>query len=597
MRARGGTATVIATALGLLVSMTVAGSPAAAQGRDRDGDGEGDGPHSRALGRFDRPQSGFSGARTTLRESTPRRAGLDPAPLESAWRSVVGFTEPQATGLPLYPGGVLTYAHQGRVVMTRATGYSRLYGDATGTPLPEAERIRTRTDTIYDVASVSKLFTSIVVMQQVEAGRVELDAPVVRYLPEFAEHSPTSPFDKSGVTVRQLLTHTSGFPAFLPLWRDHPDPASRLHAAVTADLTAAVGTRYLYSDLNLITLGALVTRLTGRPLDALVAAGITRPLRMVDTGYNPDPRLRSRIAATEYQASPPRGMVWGEVHDENAWSFGGVAGHAGVFSTAADLSVLAQTMLNGGAYGGKRILRADTVRQMITNENAAFGDNAHGLGFELDQRWYMGGLSSLRTAGHTGYTGTSVVIDFASRSFAVLLTNRVHPTRDRGSVNPARVAVAQGLAEALRVRPQHGRTAWFSGTGNSRTATLTVTLPPTGSTAELRWQQLTDTEDTDQLTLQVSADGGTSWADLPYRLGGEAVVGPYAASGLRRWQPARASVPAGSTTLRWTYRQDAALSGRGVFLDGIVLRQGRRVLADVEHRPDLVRAEGWRLTD
>ena len=137
---------------------------------------------------------------------------------------------------------------------------------------------------------MSKLFTSIVVMQQVEAGRVELDAPVARYLPEFSEHSAASPYDKSGVTVRQLLTHTSGFPAFLPLWRDYPDPASRLRAAVTADLTAEAGTRYLYSDLNLITLGALVSTVSGKSLDALVAEGITRPLRMRDTGYNPTAR-------------------------------------------------------------------------------------------------------------------------------------------------------------------------------------------------------------------------------------------------------------------------------------------------------------------
>ena len=357
---------------------------------------------------------------------------------------------------------MLSYGHQGRVVLTRATGYSRLYADGSGTQLPEADRIETRTDTIYDLASVSKLFTSVVVMQQVEAGRVDLDAPVSRYLPEFSEHSAASPYDKSGITVRQLLTHTSGFPAFLPLWRDYPDPASRLRAAVTADLTAEAGTRYLYSDLNLITLGALVTAVTGKPLDRLVADGITTPLRMRDTGYNPSPRSEAAVAATEFQAVPDRGMVWGEVHDENAWSFGGVAGHAGVFSTARDLGVLAQTMINGGSYEGRRILRSASVRQMITNENTEFAGDAHGLGFELDQRWYMGGLSSLRTAGHTGYTGTSLVIDFASRSFAILLTNRVHPSRSWGSVNPARVAAAQGLAESLAVRPQEGRTAWFS---------------------------------------------------------------------------------------------------------------------------------------
>lgn len=546
-----------------------------------------------AEGRFDRPQPGFASPRTVLRTATPSRVGLDPAPIDAAWSTIEGYTRPQASGRPLYPGAVLSYGHQGRVVLTRATGYSRLYADGTGTLLPEADRIPTRTDTIYDLASVSKLFTSIVVMQQVEAGRVDLDAPVSRYLPEFSQHSATSPHDKSGVTVRQLLTHTSGFPAFLPLWRDYPDPASRLRAAVTADLTAEAGSRYLYSDLNLITLGALVSSVSGKTLDRLVADGITRPLGMRDTGYNPTTRApRDRIAATEFQAVPDRGMVWGEVHDENAWSFGGVAGHAGVFSTARDLGVLAQTMINGGAYDGRRILRNATARQMITNENTAFGDDAHGLGFELDQRWYMGGLSSLRTAGHTGYTGTSLVIDFASRSFVILLTNRVHPSRSWGSVNPARVAAAQGLAEALAVRPREGRTAWFSGTASARTATLTVPVPA-GSHGRLSWQQLVDTEATDPLLLENSADGGATWTTLPYRLGRRTVDGPYAVSGVRRWERAVADLPAGSTMVRWTHTQDAALSGRGVYLDGITVRDGRRIVVDTERHPDTVVAAGW----
>ena len=551
------------------------------------------------LGRFDLPQNGFASSRTQLRAARPERAGLDPAPLDAAWRAVEGYTRPQPSGRPLYPGAVLSYGHHGRIVLTRATGYSRLYADGNGTELPADQRIAARSDTIYDLASVSKLFTSIVVMQLVEADRVDLDVPVSTYLPEFAQHSAGSSYDKSGITVRQLLTHTSGFPAFLPLWRDYPDPASRLHAAITADLTAEAGARYLYSDLNLITLGALATRVSGKPLDELVARGITRPLRMRDTGYNPSVRVRDRVAATEYQAVPDRGLVWGEVHDENAWSFGGVAGHAGVFSTAGDLAILAQTMINGGSYRGERILRAASVQQMVTNENTEFGDDAHGLGFELDQRWYMGGLSSMRTAGHTGYTGTSLVIDFASRSFVILLTNRVHPSRSWGSVNPARVAAAQGLAEALAVRPRVGRTAWFSGTANAHTATLTVPLSTTSRPVSLEWQQFLDTEASDPLVLEVSDDGGTTWTSLPYQLGqgGTTVDGPYAISGLRRWQPARAEIPAGSTAVRWSYTQDASLSGRGSYLDGITVRDGRRVVVDTERRPDLVQVDGWTARD
>ena len=521
-----------------------------------------------------------------LRTTSPQAAGLDPAPLEAAWRTVTGYEQPQASGHPLFPGAVLSYGHQGKVVLTRASGHARLYADGAGTLLPQDQRVATSTDTVYDLASVSKLFTSIVVMQQVERGRVALDAPVARYVPEFAENG------KAGITVRQLLTHTSGFPAFLPLWQSEPDPASRLHAALTAGLVNAPGSTYLYSDLNLITLGEVVHRVSGRTLDALVATGITRPLQMPDTGYNPAPAVRSRVAATEFQAVPDRGMVWGEVHDENAWALGGVAGHAGVFSTAGDLAVLAQTLLNGGTYRGQRILSPSSVQQMITNENTAFPGDDHGLGFELDQRWYMGGLSSPRTAGHTGYTGTSLVVDFASRSFVILLTNRVHPSRSWGSVNPARVAAAQGLAEAMAVRPRVGRDAWFSGTGHARTATLQVALPGHRA-AELRFDQFVDTESTDLLTLELSTDDGASWRPLPYRLGDQVVEGGYAVSGLRRWQRASAELPAGDRLLRWTYVQDASRSGRGVYLDGIRTTTRRRTLVEVDRHPELVTAQGW----
>ena len=186
---------------------------------------------------------------------------------------------------------------------------------------------------------MSKLFTSIVVMQQVEAGRVDLDAPVARYLPEFAEHSAASPYDKSGVTVRQLLTHTSGLPRLpaavagpprsgLPAaGRGHRRPDRRGRNPLPVQRPEPDHARVPWSR-----------RVSGKPLDALVADGITRPLRMRDTGYNPDrPACGTGSPPPSTRPSPTAGMVWGEVHDENAWSFGGVAGHAGVFSTARDL--------------------------------------------------------------------------------------------------------------------------------------------------------------------------------------------------------------------------------------------------------------------
>lgn len=382
------------------------------------------------------------GSSVVLRPGSPRSVGLDPAPIEAAIDAVRSFETAPTGGHPLYPGAVAMMGHHGRIVATDVSGYSRLYVDAS-TQVSRHERIAMRRNTIFDMASVSKLFTSIVAVQQMERQTLVLEAPVATYLPDFASNG------KQEVTIQHLLTHTSGFTSWLPLYSKYSDKESRLRAVREAPLINPPGSKYLYSDLNMISLAMVVEKITGKSLDVLVRNGITGPLRMRDTGYNPAVRLRRRIAATEFQVVPDRGMVWGEVHDENAWSLDGVAGHAGVFSTADDLAVLSQTLLNGGSYRHARILSEQSVQKLITDYNGNFPGNSHGLGFELDQDWYMGGLSGPHTAGHTGYTGTTIVINFDTGSFALLLTNRVHPSRSWGSINPARVAWANGLASAM----------------------------------------------------------------------------------------------------------------------------------------------------
>ena len=267
-------------------------------------------PHGPA-GRYDRPQDGFAPAGTVLRDSTPAGAGLDPAPIRDALSQIAGWEEPTGATRPLYAGAVTLMGHDGRVVAREASGYALRYADGAGTELPRDQWVPMRDDTIFDLASVSKLFTSILAMQQVERGALRLDEPVATYVPEFAAHG------KGSITVRQLLTHTSGLEPDLPLWRDWPDKASRIAAVLDVAPTSTPGTTYVYSDLNLITLGVLLERQTGTSLDRLVAQRITGPLGMVDTGYNPDASLRPRIAATEFQSVPARGMVRGEVHDEN----------------------------------------------------------------------------------------------------------------------------------------------------------------------------------------------------------------------------------------------------------------------------------------
>ena len=365
---------------------------------------------------------------SVLRDGTPKQAGLVPGPIDQMATDLRSFLAPSPT-YPMYAGGVVLAGHNGYIVQRAAAGYALKYADGAGTELPKEQQIPARTDTIYDMASVSKLFTSIALVQQVEAGRLDLDRTVASYIPAFAANG------KEAVTIRHLLTHTSGFPAWLPLYSSQPTPEARIQAVYDAKLSNAPGTTYLYSDLNMITAGKLVELVTGKSLDKVVHDGITGPLNMRDTGYNPPASKLNRIAATEYQTTPARGMVHGSVHDENAWSLNGIAGHAGVFSTADDMAILAQTIVNGGSYGRARILSPKSVDALLHNENEEFPANSHGLGFELNQMFYMDALSSPSTAGHTGYTGTSIVIDRESKSFVILLTNRVHPSRNWGSNN------------------------------------------------------------------------------------------------------------------------------------------------------------------
>jgi CubicO group peptidase (beta-lactamase class C family) len=552
--------------------------------------------HEESVGRFDRPFGGFAPAWTTLRDGRPEQAGLDPAPIAAALDKITAWTRPDpVTGHPLFSGAVTLMAHDGVVVSRTAAGQAVRYADAAGTELSADQQVPMRPDTIFDLASVSKLFTSIVTLQLLEAGRIDLGAPVARYLPEFGVNG------KDAITVQQLLTHTSGLkPDPVPsLWAGYPDIASRRAAIMTETPVNPPGTVYLYSDINMIVLQLLAERLTGRGLDELVRTGITGPLGMVDTGFNPPASKLDRIAATEYEASPPRGLVRGSVHDENAWSLGGVAGHAGIFSTAADLAVLAQTILNGGSYRGHRILRQETVNAMLTNDNQAFPGHGHGLGFELDQRFYMGGLSSPRTAGHTGFTGTDLVIDPLSRSFVILLTNRVHPSRNWGSINLARETVALGLAKSLAVRPEHGRDAWYTGIGDASSATLTTSVLRSAVPVRVNFSAFVDTEDTDHLMLESSADGVTWQPVTVIATGPGAPSGPaktLSGSGDRSWWAVRADLPqAAEITVRWRFTTDSRYTGRGVFLDSILVTDGNHVLLNGEKEPHMLHPQGWQL--
>lgn len=539
--------------------------------------------------------TGYMPANTRLSDASPASVGLRTQPIEDA-RAALRRAQQVAPGAtyPLIPGVVALGAHDGKVVARETSGYALLYSNAT-TVLPEAQRVPMRNDTIFDLASVSKLFTSIAAVQLVDEGRLDINKPVSAYLPEFGVNG------KESITIRHLLTHTSGLVSWLPLWSRYPDKAARINAVMTVAPHNTPGSTYEYSDLNLITLGVIVEKLRGAPLDQVVATHLTKPLGMSDTGYNPltwgRADIRQRIAATEWQGdTTKRGIVWGEVHDENAMSLDGVAGHAGVFSTADDLAILSQALLNGGTYGGKRILSRDAVELLITDFNEEFPGNDHGLGFELNQRWYAAGLAGPREAGHTGYTGTSLVIDFDSRTIAIELTNRVHPVRTAGGINPIRRAWAQGLALAMPVRPVKGADAWFTGTSDATTSTLTLPVS-TRREATLRFDLFVDTEDTDKLYLETSSDGGQTWAPQPFTLRDRARPalvedGAVGMSGVRRWMKAMATLPVGDIVVRWRSTTDANYVGRGIYVDAVTVN-GPGTHLDTEDDPGQFTASGW----
>ncbi|MFI8962885.1 serine hydrolase [Streptomyces sp. NPDC053493] len=555
---------------------------------------------------------GFGGARrTVLRRGSAERAGLLPEHLDALVTGAESFLRPSPTH-PWYAGAVLLAGRGGTVALHRPIGWAVRYAaydekTDTGVELPPDERIPMREDTVFDLASVSKLFTSILAVQQIERGALELEERVTAYLPEFAGGG------KQDVTVRQLLTHTSGFRAWIPLYKE-PTREGRLRLLWNEVPAHPPGTFYLYSDLNLITLQLILEKITARPLDDLLRTEITAPLGMRRTRFSPPLSWRPDIAATEDARKPwsglDRGMVWGEVHDENAYAMGGVAGHAGVFSRAWDLAVLARTLLNGGAYGDARILSPASVELMFTDFNTAFPGDEHGLGFELYQHWYMGALATPRTAGHTGFTGTSLVLDPTTDAFLIVLGNSVHPVRTWRSGSAPRVAAADRLARAVPVRPARGRHAWFAGMASGTTATLTLPAVPGAArfTCALWW----DTEPgTDQAVLEASTDGGARWSPVPFTTtagedgapgSGEHPTGAVGGWSGRRWYELSAGLSAWSAApvrLRWRCTTDTRYVGRGVYVDALrVLDASGRPLFD-EARPadgSRVEARGWTLS-
>ncbi|MBT2459461.1 serine hydrolase [Streptomyces sp. ISL-86] len=542
-----------------------------------------------------------------LRYGSARQAGLLEKHLEGVADEARRFLGPSPER-PYYAGAVVLAGRGRTVALHRAMGDAVRYADYDGRTdrvreFPAAERIPMAEDTVFDLASLTKLFTSILAVQQMERGRLELEAPVDRYLPEFTGGG------KELITVRQLLTHTSGLRSWAPFYVE-PTREGQLRLLWSVRPQETPGTAYRYSDLNLIALQLILERITGHTLDVLLQDEITVPLGMHRTRYNPPLSWRRVTAATEVQRPPwsglDRGLVWGEVHDENAYALCGVAGHAGVFGTAWDLAVLARTLLDGGVYAGKRILRPASVELLFTDYNTAFPGDDHGLGFELYQHWYMGAMATPHSAGHTGFTGTSLVLDPSTDSFLILLGNSVHPVRTWRAGSAPRVAVGNRFARAVPVRTRHGGPAWFSGITPGGSGTLTLPpLTPATAAARLRCAVWWDTVPGEgAFHLEASADGET-WEPLPFNTvrttGGTPEQWPNGSadgwSG-RIWHRLEAPLTAWAgreVRLRFRHIATGRYVGRGVYVDVVRVAEPARLLFAEDRPSDAARIEatGW----
>ena len=333
------------------------------------------------------------------------------------------------------PGAVALIGHRGKVVYHRAFGYRAL----------DPKKLPMTTDTIFDLSSLTKVIaTTPALMQLVEKGKLQIDDPVTKYWPEFKAHG------KGPITVRQLLTHYSGLRAGLDLKPKWSGYKTALQKIVAEKPVSSPGTRFEYSDINFIILGELVSRISGQPLDVYCAQNIFHPLGMKDTCFRLPPALRNRIALTQWKKGNSGRMLWGEVHDPVAYNMGGVAGHAGLFSTADDLAIFAQALLAGGSTKGVRILSRLMVEKMTTPQSPPHKMALRGLGWDIDSPFSScrGELFPVGSYGHSGYTGTSIWMDPISETYIILLTNRVYPGGE-GDVGALRAQLANIVAAAL----------------------------------------------------------------------------------------------------------------------------------------------------
>ncbi len=332
------------------------------------------------------------------------------------------------------PGASIAIGRNGHRAYLR--GYGRLDWDSSAAMVNDSS--------IYDMASLTKVVaTTTALMILEERGLLDVSRTVSSYLPELNDSA------KRGITVRQLLTHRGGFEAFAALWKTLRGREQFLAAINSRPLANPPGTKTIYSDWDFILLGLVVERITGATLDAFVQDNVFNPLAMTTTRFRPPADWKPRIAWTEVDSA--RGHIHGDVHDPNAFAMGGVAGHAGLFSSALDLSVFAQMMLNGGEINGVHLLKPTTIARWTARQGP---ESSRALGWDTPSNNSSAGhYFSPRSFGHTGYTGTSIWVDPEKQLYVILFTNRVDPTSANQKQAPLRRAVADAVQTAVLGAP------------------------------------------------------------------------------------------------------------------------------------------------
>jgi uncharacterized protein YbbC (DUF1343 family)/CubicO group peptidase (beta-lactamase class C family) len=406
-----------------------------------------------------------SGQSPNVNVLTPTAAQSSPITVDARKLDAIEQIVKEAIAEKKLPGAVVLVGRGDRVLYQRAFGHRAL--------VPAVEPMTP--DTIFDLASLTKVVaTTTSIMMLVEQGRIRLSDRVASFIPGFERYG------KEQITVRHLLTHVSGLRPDVDLadmWTGY-DTAITL--AMEEVPTSVPGTRFVYSDINFFLLGDIVRRVSGLSLDRFARERIFEPLGMRDTTFLPAASLQPRIAPTESCTpygwpcqGPEMTMLRGIVHDPTARRMGGVAGHAGLFSTAADLAIYSRALLNGGMHQGTRILSPLAVEKMTTAATPALESNKRALGWDIDSSFSAnrGELLPVGSFGHTGFTGTSIWVDPMTEMFVIFLSNRVHPD-GKGDVTPLRARVATIAASAVTNLPRSAHESLWTGTDFGPSGTL-----------------------------------------------------------------------------------------------------------------------------